>query len=64
MALQGDPQWPEISRLLNIHLRFPERCRPPGGSACRKISAFTKQGLMQWLLPSLQGRSRTSGLVS
>ena len=44
-ALQGGPQWPEIFRLQDIPLCFPGRCRPSGGSACRKISALTKQGI-------------------
>ena len=28
-----------------IPLRFPGRCRPSGGSACREISALTKKGI-------------------
>ena len=43
-ALQGGPQWPEISRLRDT-LRFPGRCGLSGWSACRIISALIKKGI-------------------
>ena len=41
----GGPQGRDISRLQDIPLRFPRRCRPSGGSARREISALTKLGI-------------------